>query len=357
VTSMPEIKIALQGTGNIGRELLRRVIPKRNYSVVAVGDTSGVLASNSGFTEKQLLEIIELKENRGKLAGLDGSHLFYENMMEMLWMHESNVLVDACNAQTYDLFDEVLSYTNVVTANKTPLADVSYVKYRSLLDKAEKEDKILDFGPTAGAGLRIPNLIEELGCDGVDSLTGCLSGTMNYVSQRINEGRPISTAIKEAMSPPRNYAEPDPRIDLGGEDFARKLVIVGRMCGVKMERSMIQVQDIVPPELSKLPAEEFIPRIEEMNKEIREMISKSNKNGNISWFLGSADIINGEYTIGFEELPMGDPIGKCRESDNVLKLFPSKWRRPVTLMGPGAGPPETVTGLLAGIKRVEKSLG
>ena len=64
MTSMTEIKIALQGTGNIGRELLRRVIPKKNYSVVAVGDTSGVLASNSGFTEKQLLEIIELKESR-----------------------------------------------------------------------------------------------------------------------------------------------------------------------------------------------------------------------------------------------------------------------------------------------------
>lgn len=158
------------------------------------------------------------------------------------------------------------------------------------------------------------------------------------------------------MSPPRNYTEPDPRIDIGGEDFARKLVIICRMCGVKMEHSMIQVQNIVPPELAKLPLDDFMTKIGELNKYFREIISKANKNGNISWFLGSADIINDIYTVGFEEIPMGDPIGKCRESDNVLKLFPSKWRRPVTLMGPGAGPPETVTGLLAGISHIEKNL-
>ena len=353
---MTAMNIALQGCGNIGRELIRRVIPKPGYQVKAIGDTSGVISSTDGFTHGQLKDIIMHKEKRGKLSTLE-QYTYYGDMSEALWSIELDVLVDACNAQTYSLFNEALEYCSIVTANKTPIADVSYSEYTALLNKAEEHGRVLDYGPTAGAGMRIPNLISELGSDGVDRFTGCLSGTMNYVSQRINEGRPISTAIREAMSPPRNYAEPDPRIDLGGEDFARKLVIVGRMCGVQMEREMVEVKDIVPPALVELPVDEFVGRLQEMDPQIREMISNANREGRISWYLGTADLAEDVYTVGFEEVPMGDPIGLCKESDNVLKLFPSKWRRPVTIMGPGAGPPETVTGLLTGLGNVEKLLG
>jgi homoserine dehydrogenase len=350
------VNIALQGAGNIGRELIRRVIPLPNYWIRAIGDTSGVVASPEGFNKAQLNEIIRYKEGKGSLSDLS-QYTIYSDMSEALWSLELDVLVDACNTQTYSLFDEALEYCSIVTANKAPLADVTYKEYIELLSKAEEHGRVLDYGPTAGAGMRIPNLLWELGSDGVDRFTGCLSGTMNYVSQRINEGRPISTAIREAMSPPRNYAEPDPRIDLGGEDFVRKLVIVARICGVQMERDMVEVKNIIPPKLAELPMDEFVDRLQEMDPPTREMISDANRLGRISWYLGTADLIEDIYTVGFEEVPMGDPIGLCKESDNVLKLFPSRWRRPVTIMGPGAGPPETVTGLLTGLGNVEKNLG
>ena len=70
------------------------------------------------------------------------------------------------------------------------------------------------------------------------------------------------------------------------------------------------------------------------------------------WYVGTADLDHDEYSVGFREIPLGDLIASSRESDNVLKIYPRLWRRPVTIIGPGAGVPEAVTGMIAGLSRV-----
>ena len=78
----------------------------------------------------------------------------------------------------------------------------------------------------------------------------------------------------------------------------------------------------------------------------------ANRAGMVSWYLGTADLENAVYSVGFENVAMDDIMAMSRESDNVLKFYPFGRRRPVTIMGPGAGPPETVTGILAGLGRI-----
>jgi len=85
----------------------------------------------------------------------------------------------------------------------------------------------------------------------------------------------MSKAIREAMEPPRCYAEPDPRVDLGGDDFARKLVIIGRICGRRVEREMIEVEDIVPDRLKKLPLGDFVDVLEELDPWTRERMERA----------------------------------------------------------------------------------
>jgi aspartokinase/homoserine dehydrogenase 1 len=272
---MNRINVALLGMGTIGLELIRRTMHRTAYRYVALGDRSGVIAKSCGFTESELARLIELKKGGYSLAESEGQFKEYEDMARLRDCVHVDALVDATDAQTYELLYKALGDTHVVISNKNPVADVPYEKFRRLITKAKEEERVLDFGTTAGAGMRIPEIISQLGCDGVDRFTGCLSGTMSYVSQRINDGRPLSAALKEAMEPPRNYAEPDPRVDLGGEDFARKLVIVGRMCGRGLEKEMVEVDKLIPEELKTIPVDSLIGMLAELDLEIERASRRS----------------------------------------------------------------------------------
>ena len=351
-----QVRVALLGVGTIGRELLR--LTRRNpvYKYVALADTSGAITRNEGFTDAQLAEIIKLKESGGHLREVLGGHVRHDDMRSVLGQCPFDALVDVTATQTYDLIHEALDHGHVVTANKIPLADVDYLKFKGLISKARERSRVLDYGTTAGAGMRIPDLIDGMGANGIDRLTGCLSGTMSYVSQRLNAGASLSSAIREAMEPPRSYTEPDPRVDLEGLDFARKLVILARACGRDVGLETVEIEGLVPDHLKGVPLERFLENLADLDSATGTRFEAAEAEGKVSWYVGTADLVNDKYTIGFEDFPAGDPIASSKESDNVLKLYPTGWGRPVTVIGPGAGPTETAAGVIRGLKVVSDAL-
>ena len=332
------------------------MLDKPAFQITALADRSGVITNSDAFSDDELLKILELKKARGRLRDYTGEHEFHEEMLGALRSVQADALVDASDAQTYDLLYEALSHAHVVTSNKAPIADVPSSDYRRLVSKAKDEGRVLDIGTTAGAGLRVPDLVERIGHDGMRLVTGCMSGTMNYVSQRVNEGERLSAALREAMAPPRNYAEPDPRVDLGGDDFARKLVIVGRLCGSDVDRENVVVEDLIPDELKEMSVEEFLANLPSLDEAMRERVDSAKGQGKVLWYLGTADLENEVYTVGFADIPADDVMARSRESDNAIRLVPKGWRRPVTIIGPGAGPPETVMGILHGLKRIRNTM-
>ncbi|RLI09266.1 hypothetical protein DRO42_04665 [Candidatus Bathyarchaeota archaeon] len=196
------VRVALLGAGMIGRELINRTLRDPRYRYVAVGDTSGVIVNNEGFNEAEMAEVVRLKEAGGYVKNYAGEHGYCESMSGVFARCDVDVLIDVTDAQTHDLLMEALEYAHVMVSNKRSIADVPYSQFQRLASKAREERRVLDFGTTAGAGLRIPDLVSALEADEIERVEGCLSGTMNYVSQRINESAPLSTAVKEAMEPP-----------------------------------------------------------------------------------------------------------------------------------------------------------
>ena len=350
------VKVALLGIGTIGRALLKATQSDTRFKFVALGDTSGAVAEEKGFAESEIAEIIRLKESGGRLRDHGGKVEHLDGMGEALGNFSLDALVDVTASQTFDLINRALGYASVVTANKIPIADVKYGKYERMVSKARDEGRVLDIGTTVGAGMRIPDIIMGMGSTGVDRLTGCLSGTMSFVSQRLNQGETLSSAVKEAMEPPRSYTEPDPRVDLGGLDFGRKLVILTRTCGKAVGISDVEIQDLVPPRLKELPLGEFLESLGDIDHALGTRFGDAQMNGKVVWYVGTADLVEGRYSIGFEEFPANDPIASSRDSDNVLKLFPRGWARPVSVIGPGAGPTETAAALIRGLGRVSHVL-
>ena len=346
------VRVALLGVGTIGRALLQATQGNPRFKFVALGDTSGAVAKEKGFTDSEIGEIIQLKESGGRLRDHSGNLEHLDGMGEALGNIYLDAFVDVTASQTFDLIHRALGYTSVVTANKIPIADVDYGKYESLVSKARDEGRVLDIGTTVGAGMRIPDIITGMGSNGVDRLTGCLSGTMSFVSQKLNQGETLSSAVKEAMAPPRSYTEPDPRVDLGGLDFGRKLVILARTCGKAVGIDDVEIQDLVPPRLKELPLGEFLESLGDLDHALGTRFGDARMNGNVVWYVGTADLVEGKYTIGFEEFPANDPIASSRDSDNVLKLYPKGWTRPVSVIGPGAGLTETASSLIRGLLNV-----
>lgn len=346
------VRVALLGVGNIGRTLLKLTRGNPRFKFVALGDTSGAVAKEKGFMDSEIAETIRLKESGDSIRDHNGSVEHLDGMGEALGNIYIDALVDVTASQTYDLLNRALGYASVVTANKIPIADVSYRKYERLASKARDQGRVMDIGPTVGAGMRIPDVITGMGSYGVDRLTGCLSGTMSFISQRLNHGETLSGAVREAMEPPRSYTEPDPRVDLGGLDFGRKLVILARICGKAVGLKDVDIQDLVPPHLKELPLGQFLESLVDLDHALGTRFGDARMMGNVVWYVGSADLKKKSYTIGFEEFPASDPIASSRDSDNVLKLYPKGWARPVSVIGPGAGPTETASGLIRGLLRV-----
>ncbi len=351
---MTALRVALLGVGTIGSELVRRTKEKPEMVYVALADRSGIVAKEEGFSQTDLDRVLELKGSGGRLKDLEGDHENGGWMLGAIRDLDVDVLVDATDAQTHDLFMDALDTTHVVSSNKIPFAEVPYDGYVELISKAEEQKRVLDYGTTVGAGLKLPDVLKRLAVYGVERVNGCLSGTMNYVSQRLNEGALLSMALGEAMKPPRSYTEPDPRIDLGGDDFVRKLVILGRVCGNGVERDMVKVESILSDELKEMSINDFLEALPSLDAEMSRRAENAERDGNRLWYLGKGDLDDNEYSIGFEEIPVGDPITRSRESDNVLTVHPRFWRRPVTVMGPGAGPQETVAGIISGLFTIHR---
>jgi aspartokinase/homoserine dehydrogenase 1 len=349
------IRIGLLGIGTIGRALLKNTLGNPKFKFVALGDTSGTVAKEEGFTINEISKILELKKSKGSLIEYSKNEKHYDTMEEVLGEFLMDSLVDVTASQTFDLINRALDYTSVVTANKIPIADVKYSDYKRLISKAKNNGKILDLGTTVGAGMRIPDIIKGMGVNGVDRLTGCLSGTMSFISQRLNQGETLSSAVREAMQPPRSYTEPDPRVDLGGLDFGRKLVILTRICGNETSLADVKIQDLVPKSMKTMLLGDFLDSMGAIDHRMGTLFGDARMNGKVIWYVGTADLMKKKYTIGFEEFPANDPIASSKESNNVLKIYPTGWIRPVSIIGPGAGPAETVSGLVRGLEKISEN--
>jgi len=346
---MKDVRIALLGVGKIGRELVSRTVSNRHYRYVSVSDKSGVLVADKHFREKDLSRIVNFKSKGGCLADLRCAYEYYEDVSMILNCSDIDVLVDVTYFQTFEILNKAVESSHILLSNKIPVADITHTQFQRLISKGNAGNKVIDLGTTVGAGMRMPDMVKKMGASGIDLIYGCLSGTMNFLSQRLNEEAEFSSAVKEAMSHPRYYTEPDPRVDLAGLDFARKLVILSRLAGESVDLDHVKIDNPIPDDLHGNDLKEFLNLIGSLDYVFQRRIEEAYKCGKILWFLGTGDFNKKEYKVGFEELPDDDPIARSRESDNVLKIFPRGWRRPVTVMGPGAGIRETVTGLISSL--------
>ncbi|HET9268759.1 MAG TPA: bifunctional aspartate kinase/homoserine dehydrogenase I [Vicinamibacterales bacterium] len=211
---------------------------------------------------------------------------------------------------------------------------------------------------TVGAGLPIMQTLRDLRETGdeIRKVEGILSGTLAYLFNVWDGSESFSSVVKAAKA--KGYTEPDPRDDLSGTDVARKLVILAREMGMRLELSDVALEGLIPPQLVGVGVEEFMARLGELDAPMLARLEAARSRNRVLRYVGALDAASNKATVGLVELERSHPFANINLTDNVVRFVTSRYdQNPLVVQGPGAGPAVTAGGVFADLLRVCSYLG
>ncbi|XP_042035497.1 bifunctional aspartokinase/homoserine dehydrogenase, chloroplastic-like isoform X1 [Salvia splendens] len=247
---------------------------------------------------------------------------------------------------------------HVVTPNKKansgPLEQ--YLKLRTLQRQSYTH---YFYEATVGAGLPIISTLQgllETG-DKILQIEGIFSGTLSYIFNNFEGARAFSEVVKEAKE--AGYTEPDPRDDLSGTDVARKVIILARESGLKLELSDIPIQSLVPEQLKDVvSAEEFMEQLHKYDPDLAKQRQEAEATGEVLRYVGVVDVINQRGTVELRRYKKEHPFAQLSGSDNIIAFSTRRYeKQPLIVRGPGAGAEVTAGGVFSDILRLASYLG
>ncbi|HVV33899.1 MAG TPA: bifunctional aspartate kinase/homoserine dehydrogenase I [Vitreimonas sp.] len=257
-------------------------------------------------------------------------------------------------AQQYPSFFE--RGIHVVTANKKAGSADSAFQDRIAAARAAGNAHFL-YETTVGAGLPVIQTTRELRETGDDiiSIDGIFSGTLAFLFNTWDGVTPFSDVVRDARQ--RGYTEPNPADDLSGLDVARKLIILAREMGLKLELSDVKVQSLVPAELKDVDAETFMARLPEFDGFLRDRFETAKAQGKTLRYVGRVQA-DGTASVGIVELDPKAALANTALTDNIVRYTTRRYStNPLIVQGPGAGPEVTAGGVFADLLRLASYLG
>ena len=345
-----ELNLFVIGTGTVGGKLLEQIRQQQ---------------STLKEQNKLRINIVGIANGRKALFTREGIPLeeYFENLMtngqksspelirdEILKMNIFNSVVVDCTASPHiaALYDELMARNiSVVTANKIA-ASSDYENYRHLKETARKAGVKFLFETNVGAGLPIINTMNSLinSGDRIVKLEAVLSGTLNFIFNTLSEEIPFSRTVKMAVE--AQFAEPDPRIDLSGLDVTRKLVILSREAGARVNQSDVHKNLFVPQKYFEGSLEEFWQTISELDTSFEARRKELAKDGKKLRFVASYD--KGVCEVGLREVEQGHPFYDLEGSNNIIMITTERYNEyPMVIKGYGAGATVTAAGVFSDI--------
>ncbi|CAI7807972.1 unnamed protein product [Closterium sp. NIES-53] len=361
--SQTPLAVALVGPGLIGGTLLDQIRDQRaslkkefniDMRVVGIIGANKMLIDNRGVHLSNWRE--ELAE-RGEAADMVA---FEASLMDGHHGLPNTVVVD-CTASS-DVADKYPTWLaeglHVVTPNKKansgPLKE--YLKIRQL--QRELCTHYL-YEATVGAGLPIVATLKGLldTGDHIHRIEGIFSGTLSYIFNNFDGSKPFSQIVAEARA--NGFTEPDPRDDLEGMDVARKVVILARECGLRLELDQVPVQSLVPEALQHVASvDEFMQRLPEFDDEMEAKRKAAEETGEVLRYVGVVDMDKREGRVELRQYPRTHAFTQLVGSDNIISFVTYRYNvQPLIVRGPGAGAEVTAGGVFSDLLRLAAFLG
>ncbi|CAE5958965.1 unnamed protein product [Arabidopsis arenosa] len=360
--SRTTLAVGIIGPGLIGGTLLDQIrdqaaVLKEEYKidlrVIGITGSSKMLMSESGI---DLSRWRKLMKEEGEKANMEkftqyvkGNHFIPNSVMV-------DCTADADIASCY--YDWLLRGIHVVTPNKKansgPLDQ--YLKIRDLQRKSYTH---YFYEATVGAGLPIISTLRgllETG-DKILRIEGIFSGTLSYLFNNFVGTRSFSEVVAEAKQ--AGFTEPDPRDDLSGTDVARKVTILARESGLKLDLEGLPVQNLVPKPLQACAsAEEFMEKLPQFDEELSKQREEAEAAGEVLRYVGVVDAVEKKGTVELKRYKKDHPFAQLSGADNIIAFTTKRYKeQPLIVRGPGAGAQVTAGGIFSDILRLAFYLG
>jgi len=344
------LNIFLIGIGTVGGSLLDQIKKQQpklmaqnglKLNVVGIASEFKMLFSREGINLENYIEEMETK-------GVDVSPELICN--EILTMNIFNSVFVDCTAspQIADLYDILMQNNiSVVAANKIA-ASSGYDNYASLKETARRRGVKFLFETNVGAGLPIINTMNSLTNSGdhIQKMQAVLSGTLNFIFNTISAEIPLSKAI--LMAKEARFAEPDPRIDLSGKDVIRKLVILAREAGYKVEQEDVVKNLFIPDKYFAGSLDDFWKTVPELDHEFEQKRLALAVQGKRWRFVATME--DGNCNVGLQEVDSLHPFYDLQGSNNIILITTERYNEyPMMIKGYGAGASVTAAGVFADI--------
>jgi aspartokinase/homoserine dehydrogenase 1 len=347
------VNLFICGIGTVGGSLIEQIYSQRQrlmhenglqLNVVGIANTKKALFCRDG---------IDLENYRDKLNTYGKPSSLDTLRDEIIDMNIFNsVFVDCtASADVASLYKDLLNHNvSIVAANKIA-ASSEYSNYRELKNIARQRGVKYLFETNVGAGLPIINTINDLihSGDKILKIEAVLSGTLNYIFNKISADIPFSRTIKMAQE--ERYSEPDPRIDLSGKDVIRKLVILAREAGYQLEQSDVKANLFVPDEFFKGSLDDFWTNVKALDADFearRKQLEAEHKHWRFV-----AKLEDGKGSVGLQEVGVNHPFYGLEGSNNIILLTTERYKEyPMMIQGYGAGASVTAAGVFADIMSI-----
>lgn len=349
---LPSIDVFVLGCGVVGSELLAQIQRQQQFlhnrqvklTVYGVANSKALLLNPDGVALQNWQRQLQQAQQP---FSLDKLNQFVQQQ------HLTNpVLVDCTSSEhvASQYADFIAAGFHIVTPNKKANTS-SLAYYQQLRMLAQQHRRRFLYETTVGAGLPVIDTLQGLLNAGDELLAfeGILSGSLSYIFGELEQGVLLSEVTSKARA--KGFTEPDPRDDLSGVDVARKLLILAREAGMKLELSDVTIEPVLPQGFAdNSDVDSFMHKLSELDQVFAKRLAAAKSRGKVLRYIG--EIRDGQCKVAIKELDADHPLAKVRDGENALAIHTRYYQPiPFVLRGYGAGAAVTSAGVFSDIMR------
>ncbi|KAJ3189224.1 hypothetical protein HDU85_002849 [Gaertneriomyces sp. JEL0708] len=345
------LNLAIIGPGLVGSEFITQVSRSPFLRIVAVANSKQMVYNPAGLTKETWTT--ELSKSSAK-SDLDA-------LTRQVAASKPCVVIDCTSSDSVAaMYPSWLKQgLHVVTPNKKGFSG-SLGLWKDIYGSATAQTKVYHES-TVGAGLPILSTLKDLveTGDEIERIEGIFSGTLSYIFNNFSTVSAPATKFSEVVSvaKERGYTEPDPRDDLNGMDVARKVVILGRVAGIDLDLSTLNVENIVPEKLRDVAtAELFMDQLPTFDDHFAQLNQEAAKEGKVLRYVGLVDP-KGNSSVKLLKYPASHPFASLTGSDNIIAFTTKRFPSPLIIQGAGAGAAVTAFGMFSDVLKIARNLG
>jgi len=349
-----QLNLFIVGAGNVGSKLIDQINQQQAYllqhlnlqvRVTGIANSKKMLFVDNG-NDIDLSKWKELLQD-GEPMQLSAfvETIIYKNL-------RNSVFVDVtANAAVAGIYAELLAKSVSVVACNKIAASSAYSNYKQLKSLSKEYDARFLFETNVGAGLPVIGTLNDLvkSGDKVNKIQAVLSGTLNFVFNNYDGTKPFAEVVKQAQD--EGYTEPDPRLDLGGTDVMRKIMILAREAGENIEMENIDNNGFLPAECFEGSVDDFYKSMAKHEAHFKQLYDNAAAENCKLKFVASFE--NGKAAVGLQHIPSNSDFYHLYGKDNIVLFYTNRYpEQPLVVKGAGAGADVTASGVFADIIRV-----